>query len=142
MPLSLYTEAREGRPKFCHVPHHDQTQQRRILAALGRKWGQIPRVDDQTLSRYYRYLAANLSLPFTAHFPVPTNPLEEIEFRGIVWELFDPHKYIGDEFDGIYCKIYKGRYDLNLPLIDLYLPDDNPNHQCIEDYWYWFWNWR
>jgi hypothetical protein len=142
MLLSLYTEANPGRPKFSHTPHHDQAQPQRILAALGRKGGQIPTVDDQTLSRYHRYLEANLSLPFAAHFPVPSNFREEIEFRGTVRELLDPQKYLGDEFDGIFCKLCKGRYELNLPLIDLYLPEDDPNYQWIEDYWYWFWNWH
>jgi hypothetical protein len=31
---------------------------------------------------------------------------------------------------------------INLPLIELEVPDDSPNFQFIEDYWYWFWNWR
>ena len=57
-------------------------------------------------------------------------------------ELLDPTKDICDEFDGIFCKTRKGKYETNLPLIELEVPDDSPNFQLIEDYWYWFWNWR
>jgi hypothetical protein len=67
---------------------------------------------------------------------------EEDEFRCTVLDLLDPAKHLGDEFDGIFCKTSKGKYEINLPLIDLYLPEDSFNFQLIDDYWYWFWNWR
>ena len=57
-------------------------------------------------------------------------------------ELLDPAKCVCDEFDGIFCKTRKGRFEVNLPLIELEVPEDDPNFQLIEDYWYWFWNWR
>jgi hypothetical protein len=47
-----------------------------------------------------------------------------------------------DEFDGILCKTRKGKYEINLPLNELEIPQDSPNFQLIEDYWFWFWNWR
>ena len=68
-------------------------------------------------------------------------PQEESAFRCVVLELLDPAKHLGDEFDGIFCKTRKGKYDINLPLIELELPDDSRNFQLIEDYWFWFWNW-
>ena len=102
----------------------------------------IPRVHEEPLSRYYRYLTAHLSFPFLAHYPKPVNSEEEDEFHCTVLDLFDPAKHLGDEFDGIFCKIRKGKYELNLPLIDLYLPEDSFSFQLIDDYWYWFWNWR
>ena len=42
----------------------------------------------------------------------------------------------------VLCKTRKGKYEINLPLIELDVPDDSPNFRFIEDYWYWFWNWR
>jgi hypothetical protein len=114
----------------------------RIMAALGMTSHDIPRVDDDTLSRYYRHLSAKLSFPFIAHYPEPKSAREQTEFRCVVLELLDPNEHIGDEFDGIFCKTRKGRYEINLPLIELELPSDSPNFQFIEDYWYWFWNWR
>ena len=102
----------------------------------------LPSVDDQTLSRYYEYLRARLSFPFTATYPEPTNSREKREFGCVVLELLDPGKDICDEFDGIFCKTRKGKYEVNLPLTELEIPQDSPNFQLIEDYWFWFWNWR
>ena len=114
----------------------------RIIEALGALGEHLPNVDEETLSRYYNYLSARLSFPFTAHYPEPTTSLEEVQYRCTVLELLDPTKDICDDFDGIFCKTRKGKYEINLPLIELEVPDDSPNLQFIEDYWYWFWNWR
>jgi hypothetical protein len=119
---------------------HDQMK--RIVEALGAFGEPLPSVDEETLSRYYKYLSARLSFPFTAHYPEPTTSLEEEQYRCTVLELLDPVKDIFDVFDGIFCKTRKGKYEINLPLFELEVPDDSPNLQFIEDYWYWFWNWR
>ena len=74
--------------------------------------------------------------------PEPTTSLEEVQHRCAVVDLLDPAKDIYDEFDGIFCKTIKGKYEINLPLIELEAPDASPNFQFAEDYWYWFWNWR
>ena len=65
-----------------------------------------------------------------------------MQHRCTVLELLDPGKYICDEFDGIFCKTRKGKYEINLPLTELRVSENSPNFQLIEDYWYWFWNWR
>jgi hypothetical protein len=67
---------------------------------------------------------------------------DEGEFCCTVLRLLDPAKHLGDGFDGIFSTTSKGKYEINLPLIELEVPDDSPNFQFIEDYWYWFWNWR
>lgn len=118
------------------------TQQQRIIRALGLRNSYIPPVDEETLFIYYQYLSATLELPFVAHFPKPADRREDADFRCTVRELLDPTKHMGDVFDGIFCKTRKGRYEINLPLIELYLPQESPQFQLIEDYWYWFWNWR
>lgn len=123
-------------------PSPSSRSTRRIAAALGLAGGPLPNVDDETLLRYYRYLSANLTLPFTAHYPEPANPREEIEFRCTVLELLDPSEYLGDMFDGIFCRIRKGGCEVNLPLIELRVAHDSPNFDLIEEFWYWFWNWR
>lgn len=117
-------------------------QKGRIMMALGLTGDRLPKVDENTLFRYYQYLAAKLSFPFVAHYPHPTNAQEQSEFCCHVVELLDPANHFGDEFDGIFCKTLKGKYELKLPLIELELLQDGPNSQLIEDYWYWFWNWR
>ena len=113
----------------------------RISEALG-SGSHIPRVEEELLTRYYKYLSEHLDFPFIAHFPKPMNFQEEEEFRCTVVELLDPAKHMGDGFDGIFSKTSKGKYEINLPLIELYLPEDTSDFQLIDDYWYWFWNWR
>jgi hypothetical protein len=119
---------------------HEQMD--RIIEALGALDEHLPNVDEESLSRYYNYLSERMSFPFTAHYPKPTTSLEEVQYRCTVLELLDPTQDIYDYFDGIFCKTRKGKYEINLPLIELVLPGDSPNLQFIEDYWHWFWNWR
>jgi hypothetical protein len=113
----------------------------RMQMALGATADGLPRMEADTLARYYAYLAANLSLPFTAYYPQPTNAAEKDQFCCDVLELLDPAQHRGDEFDGIMCRIRKGGFDVNLPLTELHAPDYS-DLQLIEDYAYWFWNWR
>ena len=127
--------------KLITEPCPELDQKDRIMEALG-LGNPIPWVDEETHTRYYEYLSANLSFPFAAYYPEPIKPQEEEEFRCSVLELLDPTKHLGDGFDGIFCKTNKGKYEINLPLIELEVPDDSPNFQFIEDYWHWFWNWR
>jgi hypothetical protein len=122
------------------VAEHEQKQ--RIRTALGVTRGRLPRVDDETLSQYYAYLSANLSLPFAACYPEPTTSRDKGQVRCIVVEVLDPARHMGDELDGLFCKTRKDRFEVNLPLIELEVAQDSPNFQLIEDYWYWFWNWR
>jgi hypothetical protein len=117
-------------------------QKQRIIEALGLSGRHLPSVDEETHSRYYEYLSANLLLPFAAYYPEPKNSQEENEYHCEVLQLIDPAKHQGDGFDGIFCKTRKGKYDVHLPLIGLEVPDDSPNFQFIADYWYWFWNWQ
>jgi hypothetical protein len=117
------------------------SQADRIVEALG-SVSHIPMVDEELLSRYYEYLTEHLCFPFIAHYPKPMNTEEEDEFRCTVLKLLDPAKHLGNRFDGIFSRISKGKYEINLPLIELEVPDGSPNFQFIDDYWYWFWNWR
>ena len=140
--MQLLTTAVTYRDRVTFVPESrpELNRTNRIIKALGA--AHIPRVDEGSLYRYYKYLTDHLCLPFTAHFPKPMNSVEEDEFRCTVLELLDPAKHLGDGFDGIFSKTSKGEYEINLPLIDLYLPEDCISFQLIDDYWFWFWNWR
>ena len=140
--LATISDAHWNGVKVIAKSDPEHCQRDRIIEALGPLEGHLPSVDEETLSRYYKYLTARLSFPFAAHYPAPRTSLEEVEHRCTVVELLDPAKDICDEFDGISCKSSKGKYEINLPLIELEVADDNPNFQFIEDYWYWFWNWR
>jgi hypothetical protein len=126
----------------CVAAPRPQGRTARILSALGLRAGEPPRVDDPWLSRYYRYLSANLRLPFTAFYPEPSSAEEMAEFRATVVELLDPARYVGDCVDGIFCKTRKGRYEINLPLVELWVPEHDVNYQAIDDYGHWLCNWR
>lgn len=128
--------------RFVAVPQRQPDQKQRISAALGWTGDWLPNVDEETLSRYYRYLSVNLTLPFVAHFPRPTIPQEQTAFRCTVPSLIDPAQRLGDGFEGILCMIRHGNHELTVPLIDLYLSENSRNFQLIEDYWHWSWNWR
>ena len=81
------------------------------------------------------YLTVRLSFPFTAYYPEPTTTLEEVRHRCAVVELLDPAAIdICHEFGRIFCKTRKGKYEINLPLIELEIPQGSPNFQFIEDY--------
>ena len=41
---------------------------------------------------------------------------------------------------GFYCKTRNGDFEVNLPMVELEIPQDNLDLQLIEDYS--FWNWR
>ncbi len=142
MSLSTYTDVPFATVNAVPAVMFEARQEDRVRAALGLKTGRVPKVDEETLWRYFHFLSANLRLPFVAHYPEPTNPREEIEFRCLVLSLLDPQMHVGDELDGLFCKTRKGKYELNLPLIELVVPQTSPNFQLIEDYWYWLWNWR
>ena len=139
--MATVTDAHRNRIKVALESYPELNRKDRISEALG-SGSRIPRVEEELLSRYYKYLTERLDFPFIAHFPKPATFQEEEEFRCTVVELLDPVKHMGDGIDGIFSKTSKGKYEINVPLIDLYLPEDSFGFQLIDDYWYWFWNWR
>jgi hypothetical protein len=141
MTLATYTQPDWNGLKVV-TERYEEKQTDRILEVLGTSGGRLPAVDDETLHQYYKFLSEALSFPFTAHYPEPTSRREEVLHRCEVLELIDPSKYISDDFDGLFCKTRKLNFEVNLPLVELEVPQDSPNFQVVEDYWYWFWNWR
>ena len=141
MQLPAVADARRNGIKAAPKFRTELNQKNRIIEALGCV-SDIPRVQEETLFRYYKYLTEHLRFPFIAHYPKPMNSEEEDDFCCIVLMLLDPTKHRSDGFDGIFCKTRKGTYEIALPLIDLYLPEDSFGFQLIDDYWFWFWNWR
>jgi hypothetical protein len=114
----------------------------RIRAALGAKGGKLPEVGKESLQAYYKYLSANMSLPFQAQYPQPVGLHEEIIRTVTVVGLLDPAKNLDCESLGLLCKVCQGKQQVELSLADLEVTENDPNHELIEDYWYWFWNWR
>ncbi len=140
-------------PRFSVPTQPDREHRKRILAALGlpssRIAGHQPslRVDEETLTRYFEYLVQRLELPFVAYYPPPSSiagrprsaPTAD---RCEVIELLDPRTDLCDEIDGLYCRTRKGKFIVNLPLVELTLFPPSKNLELLGDYEYWFWHWR
>ena len=123
-------------------PQPDRERRKRILAVLGVSRSQNLRVEPQSLARYYDFLAAQLELPFMVCYPRPSTPAQAAKDRCEVIELLDPRTDLCDEFDGIYCRTRKGRFVVNLPLVELTVVTPGKNLELLDDYEYWFWHWR
>jgi hypothetical protein len=136
-------------PRISVPTQPDRERRKRILAALGLPSprvvaGRQPnlRVDEETLTRYYDYLIERLELPFVAYYPPPSNNARIAADRCEVIELLDPRKDICDEIDGLYCRTRKGKFFVNLPLVELTVLPPSGNLELLGDYEYWFWHWR
>jgi hypothetical protein len=131
-------------PETCVTvqPQPDRERRKRILAALDLPRGHSLRVDEETLARYYDYLAARLELPFIAYYPPPSGATPAVANRCEVVSLMDPRTSICDEFDGLYCQTRKGQFQVNLPLVELTILPPSKNIELVGDYEYWFWHWR
>jgi len=142
MPLSTYADIQATRLNAVLAGVSNACQEDRIKTALGvpMDWV-VPKVNRRTLFRYYEYLSANLRFPFVAHYPELTNLSEERDFRCLATGLVSP-AMLGNPLDGLFCTVRKENCKLNLPLIELIVPQTTRNFQLIEDYWYWLWNWR
>jgi hypothetical protein len=135
---SLPTEA----PTLVVSATKPQTQEGRILAALGLLRGPLPHVVSQWLMRYHGFLTAHLRLPFDARSPEESGVLRPWTSGVTVLALLPPGDRRADDDTGLKCKANRGAESAEIPLIDLEVDANHPNSQLIEDYWYWFWNWQ
>ena len=81
-------------------------------------------------------------MPFVAYYPPPSNGTRPAADRCEVVELLDPRTDLCDEIDGLYCRTRKGKFIVNLPLVELTLFPPSENLELLGDYEYWFWHWR
>ena len=119
-----------------------ESQEGRILAALGLRRGPLPRVSLNCLARYHSYLAASLQFPFDARCPEESGPVRPWTSAVTVVGLLSPTAASADGDGGLLCNAFRGSTPSEVPLVELEVDSDHPNAQLIEDYWYWFWNWR
>jgi len=142
MQISTYPEIQITTVNNVPAAVADACQEDRIKIVFGLSMDRAtPKVNRRTLIRYYEYLSTHLLFPFVAQYPELTNLSEERDFRCLATSLVSPAT-LGDEFDGLFCTVRKEKCKLNLPLIELIVPQTTRNFQLIEDYWYWLWNWR
>lgn len=114
----------------------------RIRQALRIADGPLPKVRSVWLINYYEHLLARLQFPFPTRYAEDIWQSDHAGFVHTVLALLDPGSNSDCEHSGLLCRVRKGEDEVELPLSDLEVEEDNPNFQLIEDYWYWFWNWR
>jgi hypothetical protein len=114
----------------------------RILNALGLARGPLPEAGIEWLRRYYRYLNAQLALPFEAEYAEDVSGYRQVVSPIVVTAILPPDEDARSETLGILCRAVRGQQAIELPLVDVELTESAPNSRLIEDYWYWFWNWR
>jgi hypothetical protein len=131
-----------ARPVVVAPPLKPQTQEDRILAALGLLRGPLPHAVAKWLIRYHDYLAERLCLPFEARCPEDAEVVRPWTSRVTVVKLLSPADHPPQDGAGLKCKALRDGETTEIPLVDLELETDHPNAQLIEDYWYWFWNWQ
>ena len=139
----LYPRSRLSNDKAAAVlPLGPLSQEGRILAALRKPGGALPRVSATWLVRYYDYLSACLVFPFEARCPEESGTLRP--WTASVWVIGLPPPAALLQLDdaGLLCTALHNGEAIEVPLIDLEVVGEHANSQLIEDYWYWFWNWR
>ncbi|MFH1921242.1 MAG: calcium-binding protein [Planctomycetota bacterium] len=99
-------------------------------------------VDDETLLTYYRYLAKNMPFPFEVEHFEETGPFEGKSHLVTVVGLLDPDAYECDEMYGLVCEARTGKREIQMPLGEFEVDEDDPGLQRLADYCYWFWNHR
>jgi hypothetical protein len=114
--------------------------QGRIRAVFGLSdHAPIPKVSNETLLVYRDFLLANLSFPFEALYAETTPPVRRL-FRCVaVVGLSDtvPHR-----LQTLLCRVRNGSQEVEIPLAELGIREDNPNHRLVDDFAHWYWNWR
>ena len=123
-------------------PSKPQTQEGRILAALGLLRGPLPYAVTKWQIRYYDYLASRLCLPFDARCPEDSGVLRPWTSKVTVIARAGAVRSSREQRGGAEVQGACGAEVTEIPLIDLEVDSGHPNEQLIEDYWYWFWNWQ
>lgn len=120
-----------------------EAEERQIRLILGiAEDGDIPRVSNETIETYYRYLKKNLSFPFEAQYEFEIGPLETKIYSMIATKLLELDK-CDVKFYGLFCEGRKDRRKIVVPLAEVTAKDKHgKNYQLIEHYRGWFWNYR
>lgn len=118
-------------------------QEYRIRIALGLEKGPLPKVKFEWLQKYCEYLAAHLSFPFEAQHTEEIGSYRQPSYSQVkVVAILTARNDPAQEYSGLICMVIKAEQEIEVPLVDLEVDEQNPNFQLIEDYWYWIWNWR
>ncbi len=139
--LEAKVDGQHGHGRPYHFPSVSQEDRIRKVFGLAEK-APLPRVSEGTLSGYFEYLVAQLSLPFEALYCQNDGEMRQLIHYIRVTELTDPKHGRNRNLQGLCCRAENLKQVVELPLAELGVRDDNPNCQLIDDYAYWVVNWR
>ena len=125
-------------------PLSEKDQDDRVRKALGLTHDDpLPEISHETLSAYYRYLAAHLKFPFAAiRGEVEIGPYSRKRATMTVTGLLDPDERGGLSVeDGLVCTGRDRDEEIEFPLCDIEVKKKDPNFKLVSDYAYWFHNW-
>jgi hypothetical protein len=130
-----------------HGQHHHlswPSQEDRIRTVFGLPADSpLPRVNEETLTRYHIHLACKLVLPFEALYCPTSGEMRQLIHYVHVTDMIDPrHSRPSTLHHGLSCKAVNAKNVLDLPLSELGVREENPNCELLDDYSYWFVNWR
>jgi hypothetical protein len=131
----------DGEPSLQLVPRplRPDDPEDRIRAVFGlTSEDPLPAADQDHLDRYHDYLSARLTFPFPAVFVMDGDTSEGQEHPVTAVGLLGRDD--ADEENGLLCRAELQGRPIAVPLSDLEVDENAPNHQLIEDYSYWFGN--
>jgi Calcium binding len=102
----------------------------------------LPDVSPETLFTYYRYLLAQLTLPFRAQYRRKTGPNSSKLVRLTVTGLYDFDQYEVEECHGLIGVGKEPGGVVEFSLREIESIKDEANRRLIEDYAYWLVNYR
>jgi hypothetical protein len=97
----------------------------------------LPWVDDDSLKTFYDHLDRNLLLPAESRYCPKFNSSRSSLAPKVMLVGLDC-EYRWDEESGIHCKIAMSEGEVVVPLVDLKVPRNHPNHRLVNDYTKWF----
>ncbi len=113
----------------------------RVRMALGLTSNDpLPDVGDQTLAVYHRHLSQKLTFPFEVEYSQEVGPFDDKWYAVKVTGLLDPDDC--DEMYGLLCEGRSGKRQVEMPLSEFEVDEDDSELQPLDDYCYWFWNHR
>jgi hypothetical protein len=111
----------------------------RLRAALGVTTDDaVPWVEKATLLKYFEYLKANLTFPFSAtysHHDGKRRVFHKVSVVGMSDESPTEDEY------GLVSKVKDDQEEWEVPLVLLEVGKNDRNHQLLEDYRWWFAEW-
>jgi hypothetical protein len=102
----------------------------------------LPLVREETLGAYFDFLTTNLALPFDALYCQNGGKTRHLIHYVQVTELLNPRHNRKHTSHGLFGKALHHHEQLELPLAEFGVMEDNPNCQLIDDYAYWIVNYR